>query len=221
MRYKQEEDTMNEISFSAMTVEELVSFFEKSTTVETETIFNISPEKMEKLIEDPNLQGKIREMFKKAMREIEEQESDFIIGRSMEIKNLAEILNISKEDVRETFEKIIERNKKEDPSNCMALAIKENISVNPQEFREIADELLRKANNEKGSDRMMSVLRARGTYKKLAEMCDLGDRKKILEISENPKIYGDKGDNKIIRAASKIFGFKYIKQGRWDIHIGW
>ena len=173
---------MNKIPISGMTVEDLTFFFEKSATVEAETIFNISPEKMEKLVEIPDLQEKIRGIFKKAMKEIEEQESDFIIGRSMKIKDLAGILNVSKEDVKETFGKIIEKNKEKDPSNCIALAIKENILVNPQEFREIADELLRKANNEKGSDRIMSVLRARGTYKKLVEMCDLGDRKKILKI---------------------------------------
>ena len=217
---------MNRALFLSMTVEDLVFFFEKNTVVEAETIFNISPEKMKELIEISNLQEKIKGMFREALREIEKQKSDFIIGRSMKIKNLAEILDISKEEIKETFKRIIKRNKKEDPSNCLALAIQEDISINPQEFQGIVNGFLRRANNEDGDKRMMSVITARTVYSALHKKygdAGIGAGIKMIDIIEDFNVHGDKGEDKIIKAASKILGFKYKwRKPRWNTHhIGW
>lgn len=160
---------------------------------------------------------KIKEMFKAVLRKNEKlEDACFWTQYLSKIENIAKTFDLS-EEAREMFKGIIERNKKESPDTCIEIAVKMDISINSQEFLEIADGLFKKAN--KGNLRGTYVNTACRTYKKLKENYQFGDRERILEKHENT-VLDDRGRNKVIRTASKVIGFKYEKQGFWDIHIG-
>ena len=160
---------------------------------------------------------KIKEMFKVVLRKNEKLEDAYFWTQYFsKIENIAKTFDLS-EEARKMFEGIIERNKKESPDTCIEIAVKMDISINSQEFLEIADGLFKKAN--KGNLRGTYVNAACRTYEKLKKNYQFGGRERILEKHKNT-VLNDRGINKVIRTASKVIDFKYEKQGFWDIHIG-
>jgi hypothetical protein len=159
----------------------------------------------------------IKEMFRKVLKENEELKNAYFWTQHFSnIEDIVKTFDLS-EEARKMFEGIIERNKKESPDTCIEIAVKMDIFINPQEFLEIADGLFKKAN--KGNLRGTYVNTACRTYEELKKNYQFSSRERILEKHENT-VLNDRGINKVIRTASKVIGFKYEKQGFWDIHIG-
>jgi hypothetical protein len=177
-------------------------------------------EKLIKIFDLPK--EKIKETFMEALKKNEKLRNTYFWTQHFsKIEDIVKFFGLS-EEAREMFEGIIEKNKKESPDICIKIAVKMDIPINSQEFMEIADGFLKKANEEKSAhDRNGYAGAACRTYKRLKKNYQFGGRERILKIYN--KGTSDRNINKIIWEASKIIGndgFDYKKQKFWDIHIG-
>ena len=170
---------------------------------------------------------KLVEAFNLSEEGIKEALKELIDGRNKELVRVSDLFikaSISskeelKKEAKDVFEELIYNEDEMFLSRHLTVAKKMNILISPEEYQAIADNLLKAANASTDTwIRRRMVKTVCYAYRDLREY-DLKGRERIIKRYDDTKD-DNRGINKVIRTASKVIGFKYEKQGFWDIHIG-
>ncbi len=121
------------------------------------------------------------------------------------IQKLIELFHLPTEKLLEICRDAINKDKKTAPSACISVAKKMGLSIYPEEYQEIADEMMRAANkDENKKSRHKKVQEACSAYEALHEY-GYFNRERIIEEREKYNL------QKAIKEASKIIkDLKYI-----------
>jgi len=135
------------------------------------------------------------------------------------IKKIIEVFDLPEEKIKAVLEKLIEKRKGEDPLECLKAANLMVVSVKPEEYQTIADILLKEANKERRSGTREQMTEDACNIYQILQKYELKNREEVLKVFSNENMDYSRGVNKVTRTAGRVIGFKYNKQGFWD--IGW
>lgn len=99
--------------------------------------------------------------------------------------------------------------------NCLTVAKEMDITIYPNDYQDLADKMLKRANDFQGETLRENIIAiSHYIYKGLEVNYDLFERKKITDkyIEANQK----NRDNAVLKVAAKVLHFEYKRQSFWD-----
>lgn len=170
------------------------------------------------LLETFNLSEKrIKEILKEL---IDERNKELVRVSNLFVETSISSKEELKKEAEDMFERLIYDDSEMFLSRHLKVAEKMDVLISPEEYQAVADNLLVAANASTNTwirrNMFKTAYYAYGDLRKY----DFKDRERIIKRFGSIKNNGGREINKVIKTASEVIGFKYEKQGLWDIHIG-